>query len=103
MVKLTPEPDTELTPEEKLLEDLKQEGSSNDLLHNSFISSDEVDSLEDGVPGYETTGEEVLVGEGIPGFETTGEVRPMDETENQLEEEHFEEESSEEESNIPRP
>ncbi|WP_133130366.1 hypothetical protein [Legionella yabuuchiae] len=98
MVKLTPESDTEQTPEEKLLADLKQEGSSNDLLHNSFIGSDEVDSLEDGVPGNETTGEAVMVGEGIPGFETTGEVSPMDETEHQLEEER-----SEEKSNTPRP
>jgi len=60
MVNLKPEPDTILTAGqvlgEELTEEMKLEGSSNDLDHNQFNRGDEVDLVGDGIPGYETTG-----------------------------------------------
>lgn len=58
MIKLEPEPDTIINAEDGLAESLKLEGSSNDTDHNQFQASDEVDALGDGVPGYQTTGQE---------------------------------------------
>ena len=52
-------PDTVITSEDpalKLIEDMKLQGTSNDLDHYQGNSGDEVDLLGDGVPGYETTG-----------------------------------------------
>lgn len=53
---LQPEPDTIITPEDSLTEQMKLEGSDNDTDHNTFIRGDEVDLVGDGIPGYETTG-----------------------------------------------
>lgn len=50
--------DTLQSPDQELTEELQLEGSSNDTDHNQFLGSDEVDSLGDGVPGYETTEED---------------------------------------------
>ena len=87
MVNMKPMPDSPPTLQEEIEQDLKQEGSSNDMLENSFVGSDMVDSLEDGVPGYETEGESgKLVGEGVPGYQTTGEPEPNDDIQNQSDE-----------------
>ncbi|BCA94298.1 hypothetical protein TUM19329_06590 [Legionella antarctica] len=56
MVDLEKEPDTIISPTDALTEEMKLEGTSNDLDHNQFIGGDEVNLLGDGVPGYETTG-----------------------------------------------
>ena len=61
MATLEKEPDTStLLSDEalanQLTEEMKLQGTSNDLEHSSFISGDEVNLLGDGVPGYETTG-----------------------------------------------
>lgn len=50
--------DTLIKPEVDFPDELALEGSSNEFNQNQFIGGDEVDLLEDGVPGYETTGEE---------------------------------------------
>ena len=57
MVTLEKEPDTILpmSPQE-LSDKLSEAGTSNDQLQSSFIGSDMVNSLGDGVPGYQTTG-----------------------------------------------
>ncbi|MCL9684811.1 hypothetical protein [Legionella maioricensis] len=39
-----------------LAEDMKLEGTSNDLNQNQFMGGDMANLLGDGVPGYETTG-----------------------------------------------
>ena len=57
-MKLEPEPDSIITPEDGLAESLKLEGSSNDTDHNQFLGSDEVDALGDGIAGYQSTGQE---------------------------------------------
>jgi hypothetical protein len=41
---------------EVVKQELELEGSDNDELHNQFVGGDQVDSLGDGIPGYETTG-----------------------------------------------
>ena len=60
MVDLRPEPDTVINPmqelKDNLTEKMKLEGSSNDMDHNQYNRGDEVDLLDDGVPGYQTTG-----------------------------------------------
>ncbi len=56
MVDLEKEPDTIISPTDALTEELKLEGTSNDLNQNQFIGGDMENSLGDGVPGYETTG-----------------------------------------------
>ena len=63
MVTLEKEPDTLLpqSTEElaiRLTEEMKLEGTSNDLEHTTFIRADEGNLLGDGVPGYQTTGVE---------------------------------------------
>lgn len=99
MVNMKPMPDSPRTLKEEIEQDLKQEASTNDTLANSFVGSDMVDSLEDGVPGYEVEGESgKLVGEGVPGFQTTGEPHPNNNIQNQADEEIEEQESS-----IPTP
>jgi hypothetical protein len=55
MVDLEKGPDTLVSPED-LIEELKLDGSSNDLDNNQFMGGDETNLLGDGVPGYETTG-----------------------------------------------
>lgn len=50
--------DTLVKPDQGFAEELKLAGSSNDMNQNQFRGGDEVDLLGDGVPGYETTGEE---------------------------------------------
>ena len=57
-MKLEPESDTIQDPAEAIIERMKLEGSDNDSDHNLFTAGDEVDMLGDGVPGYETTGED---------------------------------------------
>lgn len=56
MANLEKEADSILSPLDALSEELKIPGTDNDLEHNQFIGGDEVDLLNDGVPGYETTG-----------------------------------------------
>lgn len=63
MVTLEKEPDTQfpLSTEElaaKLTEEMKLEGTTNDLEHSTFVNGGEVNLLGDGVPGYQTTGVE---------------------------------------------
>lgn len=50
--------DSLIEPELDLSEDLKLSGTSNDFNQNQFQGGDMVDLLGDGVPGYETTGED---------------------------------------------
>ncbi len=50
--------DTLITPDQDVTEEMQLEGSSNDTDHNQFTGADEENSLGDGVPGYETTGED---------------------------------------------
>lgn len=61
--------DTMITPDLDLPLELELEGSSNELNQNQFTGSDMTNSLGDGVPGYETTGE----------------THPIDEVENSIE------------------
>lgn len=49
--------DTLVKPEADFVDELQQQGSSNELNQNQFIGGDQVDLLGDGVPGYESTGE----------------------------------------------
>ncbi|HAU1297077.1 TPA: hypothetical protein JBI36_12885 [Legionella pneumophila] len=58
MIELEPEPDTVLDPKDILTEEMKLEGSDNDMDHNQFTRGDEVDLVGDGAPGYETTGQD---------------------------------------------
>ncbi|KTD26054.1 hypothetical protein [Legionella israelensis] len=59
MVKMEKElVDTVITPDEELSEELELAETDNDEEHNSFIGADESNLLEDGVPGYQTTGQE---------------------------------------------
>ncbi|HAT7074266.1 TPA: hypothetical protein JAN90_16210 [Legionella pneumophila] len=58
MIELEPEPDTVLDPKDILTEEMKLGGSDNDMDHNQFTRGDEVDLVGDGVPGYETTGQD---------------------------------------------
>ncbi len=57
-VELKKEPDTQPHPAmrlaEYLIEEMKLEGSSNDLDHTSNVSHGETNFLGDGVPGYES-------------------------------------------------
>lgn len=85
MVKLKKDSDTNtLTSIEKikeelaeaLTEEMKLEGTSNDMEHSSFVRGDEVD----------------LLGEGVPGYQTTGESHPTDQIEHEKEDEIEEEE-----------
>jgi len=51
--------DTIITPDQGLTEEMKQEGTDNDMEHNTFNQrGQEVDLVGGGVPGYETTGQE---------------------------------------------
>ncbi|ASQ44979.1 hypothetical protein [Legionella clemsonensis] len=50
--------DTLIQPESDFSDELELEGSSNEFNQNQFQGGDEVDLLDDGVPGYETTGED---------------------------------------------
>lgn len=56
MVDLGKEPDTIVSPSDVLADEMKLEGTSNDLNQNQFIGGDMTNLLGDGVPGYETTG-----------------------------------------------
>lgn len=58
MIEMEPEPDTILDPADILTEQMKLEGSDNDTDHNQFTRGDETDLIGDGIPGYETTGED---------------------------------------------
>lgn len=60
---------------EALTEEMKQEGTSNDMEHSEFVRGDEVD----------------LLGEGVPGYQTTGETHPTDQIEHEQEDEIEEE------------
>ncbi|WP_133128981.1 hypothetical protein [Legionella nagasakiensis] len=101
-IKLEPEPDTLLSPEEvkRDLMDIKlesepnaelspvgvkkalqEEGSDNYELQSSFVGSDMVDSLGEGTPGYQSTGEADGFGYGALQEEISGEVETNDEQE----------------------
>lgn len=56
MPDLQPEPDTLLTPEDEVTKELQTPGSDNDTTLNAYMGGDMGDLLNDGVPGYETTG-----------------------------------------------
>lgn len=54
----TPMSDTSTAPDDDLINKLKEKATSNDMLQNTYVGGDMDDSLNDGVPGYETTGVE---------------------------------------------
>ncbi|MCC5792898.1 MAG: hypothetical protein JJT82_09880 [Legionellaceae bacterium] len=50
--------DTSVSPDEDLVNELQRQATSNDTNQNRFTGGDMDDLLNDGVPGYETTGVE---------------------------------------------
>ncbi|AHE66183.1 hypothetical protein [Legionella oakridgensis] len=77
-IKLQGEPNTELSPME-VKKALQEEGSDNELLQKSFMGADMVDSVGEGTPGYQTTGEADGFGYGALQEETSGVVEVSDE------------------------